>query len=66
MKEDRSTDFQAAAAKGGSQSLLAEFGRFLWQTKKWWMVPIILTLLLLGALIYLSGSAAAPFIYTLF
>jgi hypothetical protein len=66
MSETRPKDFRTAAAKGGSPGLVAELGRFLWQTKKWWMVPIILTLLLLGVLIYLSGSAAAPFIYTLF
>jgi hypothetical protein len=35
--------------------------------KKFWLAPIIIILLLLGALIVLSeGSAVAPFIYTLF
>lgn len=35
--------------------------------KKFWLAPIIVVLLLLGALIILSqGSALAPFIYTLF
>jgi hypothetical protein len=35
--------------------------------KKWWLGPIILILLLLGLLVVLtSGSALAPFIYTLF
>jgi hypothetical protein len=35
--------------------------------KKWWLMPIILALVLIGALIVLTeGSAVAPFIYTLF
>ena len=40
---------------------------FLRTRKKYWLLPIILTLLLFGALIiFASGSAIAPFIYTLF
>ena len=40
---------------------------FLKVRKKYWLLPIILTLLLFGVLIVLtSGSAIAPFIYTLF
>jgi hypothetical protein len=35
--------------------------------KKWWLLPIVITLVLLGTLIVLTeGSAIAPFIYTLF
>jgi hypothetical protein len=48
-----------------------DFFRDLWDflkvRKKFWLAPIILVLLLFGALIVLtSGSAIAPFIYTLF
>jgi hypothetical protein len=40
---------------------------FLKTRKKYWLIPIIITLLLFGVLIVLtSGSAIAPFIYTLF
>ena len=40
---------------------------FMMQRKKYWLLPIILTLLLFGVLIVLtSGTAIAPFIYTLF
>ena len=40
---------------------------FLKQRKKFWLLPIILSLLLFGALIVLtSGTAVAPFIYTIF
>lgn len=46
---------------------LKEFWAFLKARKKFWMLPIIVVLLLFGVLIVLtSGSAIAPFIYTLF
>jgi hypothetical protein len=46
---------------------LKEFWSFLRERKKWWLLPMVLVLLLLGALIVLSsGSAIAPFIYTIF
>jgi hypothetical protein len=47
--------------------LIRDLWEFLKVRKKFWMAPIIIVLLLLGALIVLSqGSAVAPFIYTLF
>lgn len=46
---------------------LKEFIAFIKARKKLWLVPAILVLLLFGVLIVLSsGSAIAPFIYTLF
>ena len=47
-------------------SLIGEFWMFLKQNKKWWLLPIVLVILLLGGLVFLSGTPAAPFIYTLF
>ena len=47
--------------------LIKEFGQFLIERKKWWLAPIAIMLLLLGALIVLTeGSALAPFIYSIF
>lgn len=47
--------------------LLHELKLFMLERKKFWLAPIILVLLLLGALLVFSqGSAIAPFIYTLF
>ncbi|MGA2093863.1 MAG: DUF5989 family protein [Sedimentisphaerales bacterium] len=46
--------------------IIAELWFFLKHNKKWWLLPILLLLLLLGILAVLGGSAAAPFIYTLF
>lgn len=46
---------------------IADLWGFMRARKKFWMAPIIVVMLLLGALIVLSqGSAVAPFIYTLF
>jgi competence protein ComGC len=48
-------------------NLLLDFWAFLRERKKWWLLPMIIVLLLIGGLIVLtSGSAIAPFIYTLF
>ena len=47
--------------------LLMELWGFMKNEKKFWLLPIVLCLLLLGGLVVLtSGSVAAPFIYTLF
>ena len=48
-------------------SLVSELWTFLRVRKKFWLLPIVLVLLAVGALIVLSqGSALAPFIYTIF
>ena len=60
-----SSDFEKAAAQE-RQSFLGEFVHFLAENKKWWMIPILVVLLLVGALIIAGGSGVAPFIYTLF
>jgi hypothetical protein len=58
-------DFSAQAAQT-QPSLIAEFVEFLRYNKAWWLTPIILVLLLVGGLLILGGTAAAPFIYTIF
>lgn len=48
-------------------SFLKELWQFLKVRKKFWLLPIIVVMLLLGGLLILAqGSAVAPFIYTLF
>ncbi|UCC98532.1 MAG: hypothetical protein JSW66_01295 [Phycisphaerales bacterium] len=48
-------------------AIIREFWLFLRVRRKWWLVPIVISLLLLGALlIFAESSAIAPFIYTLF
>ena len=47
------------------RSLASEFLEYLLENKKWWMIPIILVIVILGLLLIASGSAVAPFIYAL-
>ncbi len=48
-------------------SIFAELWAFMRERKKWWLLPIILIITLLGLiLIFAQGSALAPFIYTIF
>ena len=50
-----------------NQSIISEFWEFLKVRKRYWLFPIVVVLLLLGALIvFTQTSAVAPFIYALF
>ena len=62
--EEKKSFEEAGSEKEGS--LLGEFFAMLMENKKYWLVPIVLILLVFGVLILMGGSAAAPFIYTLF
>lgn len=47
--------------------IFGELLSFLWKRKKWWLIPLIIVLVLFGALIIFAGSTGlAPFIYPLF
>ena len=61
----KAADF-AAGAQEGSSGLMSEFFAFLKHNKKWWLLPMLVVLVLLGLLTMLAGTGAAPFIYTLF
>ena len=50
----------------GKLGIAREFIEFLRHRKKWWLTPIILVLLMVGLLVIVGGTGAAPFIYTLF
>jgi len=47
-------------------SFLGDYFAFLKRTRKWWLLPVLVVVLLFGLLVVLSGTGAAPFIYTLF
>jgi paraquat-inducible protein B len=48
-------------------SLARELWAFMRERKKWWLMPILAVMLLVGALlVFAQGSALAPFIYTIF
>lgn len=57
--------FQQAAEEKRT-SLVGEFTGFLMDNKKWWLLPILLLFLAMGAIVVLGSGGAAPFIYTLF
>ena len=59
-------ELQRAAAQAPKWGVAGEMWYFLQRSKKWWLLPIFLIFLLFGALMLLSTTAAAPFIYTLF
>jgi hypothetical protein len=46
--------------------VVLELWNFARDTRKWWLLPLLLVIMAIGAIIVLGGSAAAPFIYTLF
>jgi hypothetical protein len=51
----------------GKVRIFLKFIRFLGENKRWWLVPMAIMLVLLGALIFFTqSSAVVPFIYTLF
>jgi hypothetical protein len=59
-------DFETAGREQKDTGIVREIWHFLGHSKKWWLLPIIVVLALFGALVILSSTAAAPFIYTLF
>jgi len=58
-------EFERAASER-APGLVQQGVAFLLENKKWWLAPILVVLLLVGVLVVLGGTAAAPFIYTLF
>ena len=60
-----SSDFEKAVA-GRSGGVVSDFWHLLRRTGKWWLGPLVLMMLALGALMMLTGTGVAPFIYTLF
>lgn len=59
-------NFEQVAKSEKRIGIVGEFWHFLSVSKKWWLLPIIVVLLTFGLLVFLSGGAAAPFIYTIF
>jgi hypothetical protein len=66
MREQRASEFEKIAARQRDGTVLSEFWYMLQSSRKWWLLPIIVLLLGFGTLMLLGGTAAAPFIYTLF
>jgi len=64
-QSQRASAFEAQATQRSS-GMLGEVFHFLKHNKKWWLIPAVVVLLMMGVLLVLGGTAAAPFIYTLF
>ena len=64
-KPDASQEFERFADQP-QRGVASEFLDLLLNNKKWWLTPIVVTLLFVGMLVMLGGSVAGPFIYTLF
>lgn len=63
--QSANTDF-AQQATQDSPGIVSEFLQFLGENKKWWLMPILVSVALIAALVALSTSAVAPLIYPLF
>jgi hypothetical protein len=53
-------------AEGPAPGFFKEFLLYLRESRKWWLIPIAIILILASALVFLGGSAIGPFIYPLF
>jgi fluoride ion exporter CrcB/FEX len=59
-------DFERIARERREGSFVEELWALLRKQRKYWLIPIVVVLLFFGLLVVLSGTAVAPFIYTLF
>jgi hypothetical protein len=67
MSDESKSDTEFSLQRRGRRpTLFGELVGLLLAQRKWWLAPILLAVLLIGGLVLLGGSAAAPFIYTLF
>jgi hypothetical protein len=64
MKQE--SEFEQLAKNKSESGFVSELWALIRGNKKYWLVPILVVLLLLGLLVILGGTAVAPFIYTLF
>ncbi len=66
MAEALGPDDLLAAARGKRASFVGELWAFARTHKRYWLVPMLLVLIALAALVFVGGTGAAPFVYTLF
>lgn len=64
-RRSQADEFARAGAEH-RDSLFADYLHFLKRTRKWWLVPLIVILLVFGVLFVLASTGIAPFVYTLF
>lgn len=64
-RDDQRSEFERAG-EDVPLSMIGEFWLFVTENKKWWLIPLLIAFLLVGVLVVLGSTGAAPFIYTLF
>lgn len=64
-KENRRSQFVEQAERP-TRSFALEVLEYLLQNKKWWLIPVVIVLVLVGMLVMLAGTPAAPFLYPFF
>ena len=57
MKKTEPTAFEKSAARQPSGGFVSELWYFLKTNKKWWLIPLVVILLLVGAIVLFTGSA---------
>jgi hypothetical protein len=65
VKQDQRSKFERAA-DDRPPNLIVEFWGFLRHNKKWWLLPILLVLVILGAILFVATTGVAPFLYPFF
>ena len=65
MSDSPRNELERAAKEAGG-GLVRELLELLRENKKWFLLPLLLAMLLMGLLVVLSGTPVAPFIYTIF
>lgn len=66
MPSEKVTGSEQLLQGSRARGFLFELWDFLRTSKKWWMLPILVVMLLFGLVLVAGNSAVAPFIYTLF
>ncbi len=68
MEETRGPEGESfeEQARAGNPGLMREMWDLIRHNKKWWLIPVVLVLLVIGVLVILGSTAAATFIYPLF
>ena len=64
-KPEQTSEFEQEATQQRT-GLVREFWDFLKDNKKWWLLPIIVMILLIGAMVVLTSTGVGPFIYAMF
>lgn len=66
MEIEKASRNERVLQEAPDRGFLFELWDFMKTSRKWWMLPILVVMLLFGLALVMGNTAAAPFIYTLF